>query len=423
MSRGTDRGWNPGEGGATSSGADARWNYRFNVAEGVLFVSGTHFMSQVSVLPLFVASLTDSKFLIGLIPTLFLLGTTASQVLGAAWVAHGRDFRQTFVLATLLPRLFQLMLIAVPLLPASLRLPGFFVVFSGYAIVMGINFPIWTEMVSRILPVTARGGFVGLRASITGATSLAAIAGASWILAQMSTPWSFVACFAIAFLLGTASWGCMTMTRFAPAPPRAERPSFWRKLPGILREDANFRSYILVRMLLAGGSMGTAFYIVHALQRFGLSMAQSNMLAMALPLAQIAFGYLGGRVADRHGNKVVLVAGSLIGAVALSLLLSAPSLPVYALGLFLMGCVLHVAAGLELNFVMELGGERQASYASLFNLAIAPATFLAGLLGASLANIYGIPLVFALSSVCWALGAIALFLTVREPREKALRHA
>jgi MFS family permease len=401
----------------------ARRNYRFNVAEGVLFVTGTHFISQVSVLPLFVASLTDSKFLIGLIPTLFLLGTTATQVLGAAWIAHGRDFRQTFVLATLVPRIFQLALIFVPFLPPDLRLWGFFAVFAGYSAAMGMNFPIWTEMVSRIMPVTERGGFVGLRASLTGATSLVAIAAASWLLAHLSTPWSFGICFAIAWLLSSASWGCMTMTRFPPAPPRPERPSFWRKLPGILREDANFRTFILVRMLLAGGSMGTAFYIVHTLPRFGLTMAQGNMLAMALPLAQIAFGYLGGRISDRHGNKVVLVGGACIGAVALTLLLSAPSLPVYALGLFLMGCVMHVVAGLELNFVMELGGERQASYASLFNLAIAPATFLAGILGATLAERFGVNLVFALSACCWTLGALALQLAVREPRQKALRHA
>lgn len=401
----------------------ARWNYRFNVAEGVLFVTGTHFISQVSVLPLFVASLTGSKFLIGLIPTLFLLGTTATQVLGAAWVAHGRDFRRTFVLATVLPRLFQFALIAVPLLPANLRLGAFFAVFAGYAAVMGVNYPIWTEMVSRIMPVTARGGFVGLRASLTGATSLVAIATASWLLAHLDTPWSFVACFAIAWLLGTASWGCMAMTRFLPDPPRQARPSFWRRLPGILREDANFRTFVLVRMLLAGGSMGTAFYIVHTLPRFGLTMAQGNMLALTLPLAQIAFGYLGGRLADRRGNKIVLVAGALIGATALTLLLAAPTLPVYAVGLFLMGCVMHVVAGLELNFVMELGGERQASYASLFNLAIAPATFLAGLTGATLAERFGVPLVFALSASCWALGALALHLAVREPRQKGLRHA
>ncbi len=401
----------------------ARWNYRFNVAEGVLFVTGTHFFSQVSVLPLFVASLTDSKFLIGLIPTLFLLGTTAPQVLGAAWVAHGRNFRQTFVTATLLPRLFQLALIAVPLLPPNLRLFGFFGVFSGYAVVMGVNYPIWTEMVARIMPVTERGGFIGLRSSITGATSLLAIAAASWLLAHLSTPWSFVTCFAIAWLLSTASWGCMAMTRFAPDPARTERPSFWRKLPGILREDANFRRFILVRMLLAFGTMGTAFTIVHTLSRFGLTMAQGNMLALALPLAQIAFGYLGGRIADRHGNKIVLVTGSLIGALGVGLLLSAPSLPVYALGLFFMGCVLHVVTVLELNFVMELGGERQASYASLFNLAIAPATLAAGVLGATLAERLGVPLVFALSAACWTLGALALQLAVREPRQKALSHA
>jgi len=401
----------------------ARWNYRFNVTEGVLFTSGTHFISQVSVLPLFVASLTDSKFLIGLIPTLFLLGTTATQVLGAAWVTHGRDFPRTFVLATVLPRLFQFALIGVPLLPAEWRLPSFFLVFAGYAAVMGINFPIWTEMVSRIVPVTERGGFVGLRASLTGATSLLTIATASWLLANLSTPWSFVACFAIAWLLGTASWGCMAMTRFPPAPAPAERPSFWRKLPGILREDANFRTYIMVRLLLTGGTMGTAFYIVNTLSRFGLTMGQANMLAMALPLAQIAFGYLGGRIADRHGNKVMLVAGSVIGATALTTLLIAPTLPVYALGLFLLGCVLHVVAGLELNFVMELGGERQASYASIFNLALAPATFIAGLTGATLAERFGVSLVFALSAVCWGLGALALHLAVREPRQKVLSHA
>lgn len=404
-------------------GADARWNYRFNVTEGVLFVTGTHFISQVSVLPLFVASLTDSKFLIGLIPTLFLLGTTATQVVGAAWIMKSRDFRKTFLLATSLPRIFQLLLIAVPLLPQGLRIPGFFVVLTGYSMAMGLNFPVWSELVARILPVTARGGFFGLRTSITGLTSLGAIALASWLLATLSTPWSFVVCFAIAFLLGTGSWGCMAMTRFPEAPPRPERPSFWRTLPAILREDANFRAFVLVRILMTGGTMGAAFYIVHALQRFGLTPAQSNLLAMALPISQIAFGYLGGRIADRHGNKLLLVAGALIGATSLALLISAPSLALYTLGLFLMGCVIHVMAVLELNFVMELGGERQAAYSSLFNLAIAPASFLTGLLGAALADQYGVRLVFLLAAASWLLGGLALFLAVREPRKKALRHA
>lgn len=401
----------------------ARWNYRFNVAEGVLFTTGTHFFSQVSVLPLFVASLTDSKFLIGLIPTLYLLGTTASQVLGALWVAHSQNFRKSFVIAMALPRIFLGALIAVPLLPPELRLLGFFAVFTGFAVSMGINFPIWTEMIARIMPVTERGGFIGLRASLTGATSLLAITATSWLLAKLPAPHSFVACFAIAWVLATASWACMAMTRFDPDPPRPERPRFWRSLPAILREDANFRSFILVRMLLAFGTMGSAFYVVHTLSRFGLTTAESNLLALALPMAQIAFGYLAGRLADRHGNKIVMVSGSLLGALGLGLLITAPTLAIYALGLFLLGFMVQVVTTLELNFVIELGGARQASYASLFNLAIAPASFVAGLLGGLVAERLGVPTVFALSAMCWTLGALAFQVSVRDPRQKALTHA
>ena len=94
-----------------------RFNFGINIAEGGLFGLGIGFASFVTVIPLFMASLTDSSILIGLIAAMRAIGWQLPQLLTSNRVARLRRYKSMSLLMTLNERIpfFLLALVALAL--------------------------------------------------------------------------------------------------------------------------------------------------------------------------------------------------------------------------------------------------------------------------------------------------------------------
>ena len=400
---------------------DAR-NFNYNVAEGVAFMTGSAFVSTAAILPLFVAQYTDAKWTFGLITAVSMLGMTAAQCLGAAYTAGAPSLWNTFRIQVLVPRLAMALMCLVPWLPAGWALPAFFVAFGLYTFTMGFNTPVWFEFISHVIPPDRRGHFMGLRNAIGGVTSLAAMGAASWVLAALPAPANFGVLFGAAAVLMFLSFAWMLETRHdwtGADAKRRQAPPFWGSARRLLQENGNFRRYVLSRLLISGSVMGTAFYVVYGKDTFGLSVAQSSLLAIALVYLPGLAGLVWGKLCDQLGNKPLQVPAAIVAGLAHLVFLAVPSLPVFVGCLIAIGCANVVYNICDSKWLLELDRERCGAVVSFFNLALMPTSVALSLGSGAIAQVLGMPALFGLTGLAWILGGVFLAAAVAEPEREA----
>ncbi|MNS74748.1 Major Facilitator Superfamily protein [compost metagenome] len=270
-----------------------------------------------------------------------------------------------------------------------------------------------------MVPGHLRGRFFGDRNALGGLTGLAALGATSWLLATLPYPANFSACFSVAAGLWFVSYACMGATRHDWArvdAARADAQPFWRSAVALLRDHAGFRRYVAARWLVSGSIMGVAFYVIFAQRHFHLTVAQSSLLAMALTLLPGLLGMLWGRWIDTLGLRRVQVPAAVVGGLACWLLLVAPSLPLYALGLFLIGCANMIVMIGDNKWLTELDPARCGAVVSCFNLAMCPASVGFSLAAGLIAQAAGMPVVFFLTGAAWLVGAVLVAWALGEPR-------
>ncbi|MGE5707109.1 MAG: MFS transporter [Bacteroidota bacterium] len=386
-----------------------RRNFILNLGDGAFFNAGMAFIAPTAILPLFVSHYTPSPWMLGLLSALYYLGLTLPQPWGAARLTKTRDFGRSMRFLFLLPRLALFGLAFAPWLPKSWVLPWFFLFFGLFSFLLGYQIPLWYAFLDQFLPSEKRGMFFGCRGATGGVFGLFAALAAGWCLKALPLPQSYGLCFFLAFLCISLSYLCVTATSHPWATPQGE--PFWEAAKGLWKENSEFQGYLIGRLAIATASMAMAFYVVHAKERFGLSVATSSLLAIALAYFPAILGVLWGPLADRWGTKPIQVAGSLIAALATVLLLVAPSLPGYAIGLFLVGCGQVSINQLDGKRLLEIDARRKGAVVSLFNLFLMPAMAALPLGAGWLATLEGIPPVIGITAVAWIFGGISLALT------------
>jgi len=196
---------------------------------------------------------------------------------------------------------------------------------------------------------------------------------------------------------------------------RRQTAPFWRSASEMVRENRDFRAYLVMRILMTGGTMALAFYVLDAKDRFGLSAADSSLLAIALAYLPALSGALWGWAADHLGNKRTLLVLAAVSAASSAGLALAPNLPVYAAALLGVGCGTVVLQTLDVKWLMQIDQVRMGAVVSLFNLALAPWSIGLPLLAGLLATRFGMDALIWVTAAFWVSGAAVLALFVREP--------
>lgn len=389
-----------------------RRNFWLNVTEGAFFNAGFAFMAPTTLLPLFVASITSSRLAIGLANALLMLGLGGAQLLSAWWTRRTPRFWPWFVLSNTLCRIAVIPLVLVPFLPPAWRLGGFFAALLMFSISWGIAAATWGDFIGRLLPADRRGEFFGWQGSLQGPASMIATLAAALILSTLQAPWSFSACFLSAFVLMSMSLGCMVQTRYDGQHEEAEVASdpFWGSLLLKLRERPVFLRYALLRLVLAGGTVGNSFYVVAAQERFRLSPGFSTLLGLALLALPTLTGVWWGRLGDRKGPFAHIIAAIAVGATSNLLLILPGPLPLYVLGILLVGITARLLLMADYAFIYQNCPDERATYLGLFSFLQLPALLGFPLLAGAMADRFGIPWVFGGAAIAWMAGGIALHL-------------
>ena len=159
---------------------DLRHNLAANLLDGAFFGFAMGFASFVTILPLFVRSMTTSAILIGLIPAIHNVGWQLPQLFTAGWVARQKRYKPLVLALTIHERLpflgLALVALALPRLGNSAALVIIFAMLVWQGLGAGLTANPWQSMIAKIFPSEWRGTFLGSQSSAANLlASLAAI--------------------------------------------------------------------------------------------------------------------------------------------------------------------------------------------------------------------------------------------------------
>ncbi|HLF27536.1 MAG TPA: MFS transporter [Anaerolineae bacterium] len=408
-----------------------RWNFAVNLMDVASFFFGLSFISASTIVPLFISKLSDSPLLIGLAAVIAQSAWFLPQLFTANRVERLARKKPVAVnLGLFLERVPLWVLVGAAVAAthsAPLALVLFFIAYAWHGLGAGIVATAWQDLIARCFPVERRGRFFGLSMFIgTGMGALSA-ALSTEILAVFPFPTNFVYTFALAAVFISLSWVFLSLARepvqLISAPRQSER-EFWAQLPDIPRRDHNFRRFLIARLLLALGGMGTGFVTVAAVQRWQVADSTVGVYTAALLLGQTLGNLAFGLLADRLGHKLSLELGAAAACLAFGLAWLAPASEWFFAVFALLGITSGSIVVSGILVVMEFSDPpRRPTYVGMANTGVGLASAAAPLLGAVLAGVdYG--LLFASGAIVnlAALGLMRWW--VKEPRwVKEIRHS
>ena len=110
-----------------------RYNVSVNLMDGGFFGLALGFASFGTILPLFVASMTDSATLIGLVPAIHAAGWLLPQLFTASYTARLRRYKRTVLMATIHERIPFLGFAVVALLLPKIGLQAGLVILLSFS--------------------------------------------------------------------------------------------------------------------------------------------------------------------------------------------------------------------------------------------------------------------------------------------------
>ena len=401
-----------------------RYNFAVNVMDGAFFGFALGFASFVTVLPLFVSTMTDSAILIGLIPAIHSVGWQLPQLFTARQVTRLSRYKPTVVLMTIHERLPFLGLAAVawflPALGREVVLLLTFGLLTWQGLGGGFTATAWQSMIGKIIPAKRRGIFFGSQAAAANLLASGSAVLAGILLERLDSPLDWAVCFLLASVSMAVSWVFLAKTREPDRPPvgaNENRSGFWSDVGAILQRDVNFRWFLAARVLSQMATVAFGFYTIYAVRHHGMSEGIAGLVTGVFAATQTVANPIMGWGGDRWSHRAVMEVGALAAAASASLAWLAPDMTWFYLVFILAGVANVAFFTIGTTLILEFGTEAERpAYIGLANTLVAPSTILAPLAGGWLADSAGYPAAFLASAVSGLLTALILHVMVQDPR-------
>lgn len=393
------------------------------LAHGMLGMTGFRLVTAPTFVPAYLYLLSGSKLTVGLVLSAQYAGMAASSLWGATLIEHRQQVMPMLYRVGWLVRL-QVLGLALSALwlsgAAALTAAAVFLLLFG--LLNGVQNVAFQYLTSKIIPLHRRGGLSALRNFFGGLTAAAvAWLGGRYLVGNDVLGNGYAATFLAAFVLTSLGISALVGMR-EPALQDVRLPVGFRRrigeVPALLRAQPDFVRFFVARALVALGMMAMPFYAIYAGQHIHLSGATLGYLSLAYLLAQTASNLLWGRLADRHGYRLVFLASIALWIAATALLLCCGSLGWFVLAFCGLGAGFGGFFISADNLVMEFGARKDrpmllavAGTGTYAMMAIGP------VLGGMLAQGVRFWLVFALAIAVKCL-AFAMALAMKDPRRR-----
>jgi len=403
-----------------------RFNFTVNVLDGAFFGVGLGFASYVTVLPLFINTLTDSTILIGLVPALHTVGFLLPQLFTAGRVARLPRYKPMVLWMTLHERWPFLGLAIVALLAPTLGTE--ITLFFTFAMILtqsfggGFTATAWQSMISKIMPAGRRGTFFGIQGAAANLVSGFSSILAGIILVSFAYPGNYALSFFLAAVGMVFSFISLGLTREPERPVAAEsisRNHSWANVRTILARDFNFRWYLIARLLGHFGWMALGFFTIYAVRAFDMDAQTAGFMTGVMLFANTAANPLLGWVGDTLSHRRVFIMGALLMGLASIIALAAPQLEWFYLVFAIGGLGNAVMWTTAMSFTVEFGTEEERPYyIGMSGTLTGPAALAAPIIGGWLVDAVNFQTMFILAAATAFLTAFVLQFLVREPRPR-----
>lgn len=406
----------------TSGRFDQR-NFVLNIAEGVLWIAGASFLSAQTVLPALVTKLGGGNVAVGALGVILWVGLFLPQMFAARY-AQAQEWKKPWAIRFGLSQRIAVLLLAVIVFglgdtSPALALCAVLTCYACNQILLGITTPGWFDMFAKLTPANRRGRLTGIRNALAGALSFLCGLLLTWLLATFPFPTSYALAFVMAFSLQLVS--IVLQSRLveefpSPVAPQKSMSQYLAGLHGVLRSDRAFRTFLITCAFLIIAAMPMSFYVVYALDKFGMDEQVVGEFTLLLVGGQIVGATMAGFIADRRGNRLALAcaAGALL--LASFCALTAPSIEWFRLSFVFLGMNLGSELMVRYNISAEYAPvDQRSTYLGLMNTVLAP-FYLASLLGGWLSDAFGYIAVFATGLFFSAVGIVFVTTRMEEPR-------
>lgn len=408
---------------------DIRKNLKHNVTVGLwdggLFGMALGFASFGTILPLFVASMTDSAMLIGLVPAIHSAGWLLPQLFTASHVSRLRRYLRTVLLMTIHERIpflgFAIVALLLPIIGANAGLLLTFLLLVWQGLGGGFTANAWTSMISKIIPPESRGTFFGMQAGLANLFISGSAIAAGYLLNALASPWDFAVCFFIASIFFTLSWFALAATHEPEDNEKVipeEKTHFWDDAKKVLSRDKNFNWFLSARILSQFATMGFSFYIIYALREFGMTEVVAGYLTATLTISQTIANIGMGWIGDRIGHRTMLITGAVAAFLSAVLAWNASSIA-WFYPIFLLTGMANVSIWtIGMTMTVDFGSESERPiYIGLSQTLTAPATIIAPIVGGWIADSAGFIPTFSISIVLSLVMISILVFLVKDPRK------
>ncbi len=294
-------------------------NTFFNALGEGLWGFAMAFHNMNSVIPMFLAQMGASTFVLGIIPGGFILLLALPQLISAALFHQTPNIRKLNIG-------FHFALTPIAFLIA---LAFYYFEFTGqkgvivylilwviWSLGVGLLVPIWADFLASVTVPGRRGRFFGITFTVNALLGMVGGYVLKEILAseRFSFPQNFGVAFLVmtlAILLGNIVFMFIKVIH-PPAVKTSQVDRWWRRLKRIYTEDKNFRNYIISRALGAATMMPLAFYGVDLQARFDLPLSAAGTFTFFLVVGQAIFNILFGYLGDLYGRRLA-ISGFFVG--------------------------------------------------------------------------------------------------------------
>jgi len=403
-----------------------KYNFSIGLLDGGFFGLALGFASFSTILPLFVASMTTSALLIGLVPAVHAVGWQLPQLFTASYVSRLRRYKPNVMWMTIHERIpflgLALVALLLPMIGPQAGLILTFMLLAWQGLGAGFTANSWTSMISKIIPPESRGTFFGFQAGMANLFISGSAIAAGYVLNYFDAPLDFVICFLIASIFFTVSWFALAQTRepedIEKIIPK-EKTHFWDDSKKILSKDPNFNWFLTARFLSQFATMGFSFYIIYALRQFNMNAITAGFLTATLTISQTIANAGMGWLGDKWGHRSMLIIGAIAALLSSLLAWFATSILWFYPIFFLAGLANVSIWTIGMAMTVDFGTEAERPvYIGLSQTLTAPATILAPLLGGWIADSAGFIPTFSISIVLSVIVIGTLIFLVKDPRMK-----
>lgn len=402
-----------------------RWNFFWMTVDNTMFFFIFMGLSPYTILPLYVNFFTDSSVLVGLIPTIFLVGTTLPQLFMANFLRKKKKRKKYLVIAASVQRLgiFGLLLLSI-LQPrigfsSTLTLVLFFFMFAIQHFSSGFYVPAWIDFIGKSIP-RKRGLLFGISNFFGGMMGLGLGWLLSYLLSQYQIDQAIPLIFGISFTASIISLVAIISWREVVPPDSffEIESNAGNSFRGVLSHK-NFVNFLIWRGLMVILEIATPFYSLSALQRPDVGPAQIGIFTTILSFFQAVVNPFWGWLGDKKGFLQVTKIACLAGVIAAFLAIIDPSLISYYLIYVFLGLMLSGFSISTLNIIYDFSPQQFVFlYLAVSQISLTPLSSIVPLLGGVIADNFGFITNYWIAGSLGTIGLIGMMLKVKNPRSR-----